>query len=252
MDALGIEKKISTELRSLGLRESGVVLVHSSLGSLGQVPGGPETVIRGLWDALGPEGTLLMPALSYETVNADNPVFDVVRTPSNVGRIPEYFRTRAGSIRSINPTHSVSGIGPQAELLLNKHILDESPCGPNSPYRLLSGFKGQILFIGCGLCPNTSMHGVEELVNPPYLFGSMNTYKIIFPDGKETQIKCKRHNFKGYRQRYDRIESLLPKEGLKTGQVLNAKVQILESKIMWEKGYEAISKDPLYFVEKIE
>ena len=33
-------------------------MVHSSLSSMGYVPGGPETVISGLLEALGPDGTL--------------------------------------------------------------------------------------------------------------------------------------------------------------------------------------------------
>ena len=32
---------------------------------------------------LGPEGTLMLPTLSYLYANRDNPVFDVRRTPSN-------------------------------------------------------------------------------------------------------------------------------------------------------------------------
>jgi len=81
--------------------------VHTSLRSLGKVPGGAETVVRGLLYALGENGTLLTPALSYASVGVNNPVFDVLHTPSCVGALPEYFRTRPGTIRSVHPTHSV-------------------------------------------------------------------------------------------------------------------------------------------------
>jgi len=57
--------QIANDLKALGLREGGVLLVHASLRSLGKVPGGAETVVRGLLHALGEKGTLLMPALSY-------------------------------------------------------------------------------------------------------------------------------------------------------------------------------------------
>jgi len=57
--------EIAEALQQLGVRPGGVLLVHSSLSSLGYVPGGPETVIQALLKALGPGGTLLMPALSY-------------------------------------------------------------------------------------------------------------------------------------------------------------------------------------------
>ena len=103
---------IAAALRSLGVRRGGSLLVHSSLRSLGRVPGGAETVVRGLLAALGEDGTLLMPALTYEFVRSHNPVFDVRGTPSNVGLIPEDFRLRPGTQRSIHPTHSVCAVGP--------------------------------------------------------------------------------------------------------------------------------------------
>ena len=100
---------ISEDLSALGVRRGGVLLVHSSLRSLGYVPGGAETVIRGLLHALGEEGTLLLPSLSYDHATPRNPYFDIRRTPSNVGAIAEYFRQRPGTLRSMHPTHSVCG-----------------------------------------------------------------------------------------------------------------------------------------------
>ena len=49
---------IAAELRSLGVRPGGVLLVHSSLSALGYVAGGPEAVVDALQEAVGPEGTL--------------------------------------------------------------------------------------------------------------------------------------------------------------------------------------------------
>ena len=242
------QKRIAEDLLASGLRR-GVVLVHSSLRSMGYVPGGGETVIRGLSDALGPDGTLLMPALSYEYVDAARPLFDVLRTPSNIGMIPEIFRTRPGTMRSIHPTHSVCGIGAQAERFLENHHLDETPCGAHSPYRILRDYEGQILFIGCGLKPNTSMHGVEELVEPPYLFGPTITYRVNLPGGNELQLKCRRHDFAGWAQRYDRIGPLLKDDGLKIGTVLAATIHLLECRPMWERAQAALQRDPFFFVE---
>ena len=108
------------------------LLVHSSLRSLGPLDGGAEMVVQSLLEALGPQGTLLMPALSYRTVGPQSPVFNVTTTPSCVGALPEYFRTRPGTLRSVHPTHSASGLGPQAQDLLGEHIRSTTPCGPYS------------------------------------------------------------------------------------------------------------------------
>ena len=251
MDSREAQERIARDLSTAGVRQGGILLVHSSLSSLGQVPGGPETVMRGLIDALGPQGTLLLPALSYESVGAAYPLFDVLRTPSCVGAIPEYFRTRPGTVRSVHPTHSVCGIGPQAASILGDHHLDETPVGEHSPLRKLRDLGGQVLFLGCGLRPNTSMHGVEELARAPYLFGDMVTYRIIHADGRETNMRCRHHGFGTWHQRYDRLESLLTVgEEIRIGKVLAATAHLLEARPMWTRALAALEKEPLHFVER--
>ncbi len=244
-------QRITSDLLGCGLRRGGVALVHSSLKSLGPIPGGPETVIRGLQEALGPEGTLLMPALSYRYVNAAAPYFDLRSTPSNIGALPEFFRLREGTIRSLNPTHSVCGIGPLAEALLGRHQLDSTPCGPNSPFRLLKERQGQILMLGCGLRPNTSMHAIEELVEPPYLFGGVVTYHCRNREEIQMEILNRRHHFEGYEQRYDRVEGLLRGGELKTGRVLDACIHIIETDPLWIRAEQALRANPFHFVDRI-
>ena len=244
--------QIANDLTALGLREGGAVLVHSSLRSLGPVPGGAETVVRGFLRALGKDGALLMPALSYAYVGVNSPVFDVLQTPSCVGALPEYFRKRPGTIRSVHPTHSVCGVGAKAENLLEKHHLDTTPCGENSPFRRLRDVKGQILFLGCGLRPNTSMHAVEELVEPPYLLGDPVDYRIALATGKEMKMRVRRHSFVGWKQRYDRLGPLLDEDGLKKGKVLEATVDLVDCEQMWERALTALKKNPFFFVEKTQ
>ena len=57
-------KTIADGLRQIGIQKGDVLLVHSSLKSLGRVAGGADTVINALIDTIGPEGTLVMPAAS--------------------------------------------------------------------------------------------------------------------------------------------------------------------------------------------
>jgi aminoglycoside 3-N-acetyltransferase len=243
-------KQIAAQLRACGVTPGGVVLVHSSLKALGPVPGGPRTVIAGLQDALGPAGTLLMPALSYVSVTPAQPVFDVTKTPSNVGAIAEQFRTMPGVRRSAHPTHSVCGIGRQADALLAHHCQDTSPCGPHSPFTLLPKYNGTILFLGCGLQPNTSMHAVEELVEPPYLFGAVVRYRIIHPDGHETFMDVRTHNFAGWSQAYERVAKLLTNDELRCSRVLEATVYLMQSAALWLKAVAALRQDPFFFVTR--
>ena len=243
--------RIAGTVQAAGVRPGGVLLVHSSLRSLGKVPGGAATVIAGLRQALGPAGTLLMPALSYAAVTRERPRFDLTLTPSNVGIIPETFRRQPGVLRSLHPTHSVCGSGPVAAALLCEHGQDATPCGPHSPFHRLPEVDGQILMLGCGLAPNTSFHGIEEMVVPPYLYGEAVEYELIDGDGVRTVKRYLSHGFDGYAQRYERIGALLAAPALRTGRVLAATVYVLDAAAMWTAALGALRRNPLAFVERI-
>jgi aminoglycoside 3-N-acetyltransferase len=245
-----VVRRIADDLSGVGVRQGGVLLVHSSLRALGHVPGGAETVILGLLDALGSGGTLLMPALSYDHVTRTHPVFDVRRTPSNVGAIPEFFRTRPGTRRSVHPTHSVCGVGPLTDALLADHHLDSTPCGSHSPFHYLPDCGGQLLMLGCGLQPNTSMHAIEEMVKPPYLFGPPLTYHLVLADGQVQSKTHLRHAFAGWVQRYDRVAPLLDGNDLRSGSVLAADVFLIEVLALWDAALAALRQDCFYFVDK--
>lgn len=140
--------RLAADLRRAGIREGCPVLIHTSLSALGHVDGGADTVIDALLDAVGPEGTLVIPTLSYLYTNADSTNFDVAKTPTNLGTIPETFRLRPGVARSMHPTHSCAALGPQTLALLGEHRHDRSPVGENSPFRKVRDLEGQVAFLG--------------------------------------------------------------------------------------------------------
>ena len=246
---------IRAGLEALGLTRGDVVMLHSDLRRLGRprelvrLPNcGADLLIDAFLETLGPDGTLLLPALSYKSVHADQPLFDVRSTPSCVGSIPEIFRRRGGTLRSVHPTHSVCGVGRRAEELLRDHHLDTTPVGPRSAFRRLRDCGGKVVMFGCGLRPNTSMHGVEELIEPPRFLGPEVTYRLIHADGRETAMTCLRHDFFGWTQRYDRLGPLLEGDGMVTGRVGRATVHVLDCRQLWARGLEALRRDPLFFV----
>jgi aminoglycoside 3-N-acetyltransferase len=244
-------QKISNELQAIGVRPGGVLMVHSSLKSLGWVPGGAETVIQALLFALGTDGTLLMPALTYGTVGSSNPCFDLRSTPSCVGIIPETFRLRAGTKRSLHPTHSVCASGSLAKQLLTPHQEDSTPCGPNSPFHRLPDFDGQILMLGCGLLPNTSIHALEEIVKTPYALKAPMVYTLINENGEEIKKAYSPHHFAGYTQRYDRVTRILKHPDLRTGSVMKAHSHLMDAVALKNAGLIALEDNPLFFVEPI-
>lgn len=149
--------------RGLGLDSGDGVLVHSSLSSLGRVDGGAETVVDALRDAVGDDGTVMMPTFT----RYDRP-YDPDTSPSTVGAITEAFRKRPAAVRSTHPTKSVAAIGPNATSLVDDHDLRNS-IGPGSPiHRLIDERCGAILLLGVDHTSNSTLHVAERLADLPY------------------------------------------------------------------------------------
>ena len=246
-------KQIAADARALGVREGSVLLVHSSLKSLGRQGLTPAHVIEGLRLALGDHGTLVFPTLSYMSCGpAHSLTFDVKNTPSCVGAIPEYFRTSVeGAKRSLCPTHSCAAIGELQEAVVGGHHLDNTPCGPNSPFHRVMELDGSILFLGCGTNCNTSMHAIEELSRPDYLFEECYTYTMVKEDGSTYEQPCYAHDFKGVYQAYSRMENILTDKELQKGNVLSASCHLMRAVPLWEKADAKYREDPHSFIGKL-
>jgi len=148
-----------------------VVLFHSSLSSMGTVVGGPNTVVDGFLQAVGPTGTVCVPTLWWYV--ADPPLrledWDIATSPSYPGLITETFRQRPDSVRSDNPTHSISAIGARAVELTADHGSDGlRPCifgdrafARVSPWQRLWDWNAAYCFIGVDFSVNTMGHLCE-------------------------------------------------------------------------------------------
>ncbi len=246
--------QVTEDLERLGVIPGDILMVHSSIKSLGIFDGGLEAITTGFLNAIGSKGTLLMPSLCWTITT--NEIFDPKSTASIVGVLPEYFRQRQGTIRSIHPTHSVSGIGSLANDLIEDHVLDRTPCGAHSPFRKITQTNGKIVMLGCGLRPNTTMHALEEFVVPPYLFGPETIYHLRFPDGSIRNIYYRAHNFLGWEQRYDRISELQSSLKsccfIKSGYVLQAYTYLIDARGLRQAVLDMLLKNPLFFVDKTE
>ena len=156
------------DFRALGIRPGMNLLVHSSLRRVGPVEGGADTVIDALLEVLGPEGTLMMSAVSGN-VTENQPVFDVRLTPATVGTLPNVFRKREGAVRSLHPIHSIAALGPKAEFFTGGHLECNTPWSPGSPYGKLMRNEGSILFLGTNFTCNTCIHALEIEARVPGL-----------------------------------------------------------------------------------
>jgi len=161
---------LRTTLHRLGVKSGDVVMVHSSFDRFAGFSGKPSDVIRVLQEVVGPMGTLLMPTLPFTGTAVDyisrGMIFDVRRTPSQMGLLTELFRRSPDVSRSVHPTHSVAAWGARTTDMLSNHHLARTPCGEGSPFARLLEHDGRFLSLGAGIESMTFFHYVEEVLEP--------------------------------------------------------------------------------------
>jgi len=167
---------LGADLRQLGLAAGDVVIVHSSLKSIGYISGGPMALLQALMDVLTDRGTLVMPAHSgnlsdpanwenppvpaawWPVIRQHMPAFDPARTPtSGIGWAAEQFRTWPNVLRSHHPAVSFAAWGAQAAAIAAGHSLDFG-LGERSPLARLYELDARVLLLGAPHGSNTSFH----------------------------------------------------------------------------------------------
>jgi len=187
-------KSLTEDMASLGVKRDGVMLVHSSMKSIGEVEGRADTVLDVLMDYFKEDGLLVFPTLTWSNVNDRQPYYNVRETPSVVGILPQLFRQRPGVRRSLHPTHSLAAYGPEAEVFVEGHERFDSPAAMFSPWRRLVGLKAKILFLGASIAHNTFLHGVEEWGHGfNILTESKQQLVSIDYDGRKIPVPSRRH-----------------------------------------------------------
>lgn len=227
---------IISGLRQLGVQPGMVLMVHSALAAFGEVEGGAGTVIDALIEAVGPTGTLMMPAMGGA------PIFDVDETRSHVGEITDRFWRRANVKRSIHPTHSVAGIGPLVEQIIAAHLDQPTAIGPDSPWgRIAQMENGHILFLGCDQDRNTLLHTAEDLANGAYL----NTFRRDYYDESRNVKTLVMERFPGPHRDFIQLDRLfLDAGGMRVQKIGNAVCRLMNAHAILDLALEALHRDP--------
>jgi aminoglycoside 3-N-acetyltransferase len=153
------------ELRGLGVRAGSVLVVHTSYRAVGPVEGGLAGLIAALRSVLGPDGTLVMPAMSAS--RRPDP-FDPATSPTwHMGVVSETFWRMPGVLRSEHPTSSFAALGPHAGEITAPQSL--SPIsGLDSPIGRVYQLGGTTLLLGVDHDKNTLIHVAEAIADVPY------------------------------------------------------------------------------------
>ncbi len=210
------EKDIEQALGEFRLDPPKILMVHSSLSSLGYVVGGIKTVINALkvWN---PGGTLAMPAHSYCYPHDDGiaPIFDLRCTSSRVGAITEAFWRQPGVRRSNHPTHSLACYGPHAESLTSHHAQCDTPCGKGTPYKRLVDEDAAVLMLGASLDSYTLFHTAEDSAEVPYLYHDEPvSLRYLNPTSGQPQSLLMRRQDMSITRRFRNMGTWLEERGL--------------------------------------
>ena len=201
-------------LITVGVAPGDTVFAHSSLRAFGHVGGGADTVIDALMEAVGPAGTVVMPAFTWDSFHDKaGVVFDMVRTPSETGRITEVFRQRPGVVRSPHICHSVAAAGASAA-----EVTRDSPSvyAQGGPFDALLRLNAWNVFLGVSFGSCTALHMAEEQARVPYRQNrDFRDCRVIHPDGSATASASVEFLRKqGYWNDFSRVEAVFEREGV--------------------------------------
>ena len=250
------KRRLMRDFRALGLSAGDIVIVHSSLSSIGYVEGGADTVVEALIQSVSPGGTVLFPTNVFrgsvtEFLQKVHDI-DLREYPSQLGAITRAACRHPHSFRSLHPSHPVVAIGPQAHDIISRHPFAEGPCGKLSPYHEIAGRKGKILLLGVSSASNTTLHTVEEIA-APYIFprGKPFIVPTTAMNGERADVTVKPYVV-GLQRDFCQTEAPLLRRGiLRLGKVGNAVSRLIESDRMIKRVTAQVRKDPEYLTLRI-
>ena len=245
------QEELKESLLSAGIQPGDHLMVHASLSKMGFIEGGADTVVEVLKEMVGAEGLILMPTSPIARLQLDyvsaNPLFDVLATPSAMGKVSEVFRTSDGVVRSYHPTEPVAAWGAQAYEYIKDHTNKNTPYHWDSPYGKLIQHGGKILYIGVTLDnAGTHLHTLEDAIDVgvPVYYAQEFRLPVHDYEGKELIITTKVHNPEYSKKR--RCDELLPmflREGVyREVYIGKAKTLVFDAKKMFDVMVSAFTE----------
>jgi aminoglycoside N3'-acetyltransferase len=208
------------QLQELGVQPGGVLLVHTSFSKVKPIEGGPMGLISALQIALGNDGTLFMPSMSYD----DDHPFDKTQSPCpEMGVVADTFWRLPDVLRSDN-NHAFAAKGPLAQQILAHHPID-IPHGIDSPVGRVYELDGQVLLLGVDHTSNTTIHLGENQAGVRY---SRDKCITILKDGEP--IRFDYREIDHCCQKFALVDNWLGEMNLqKYGKVGNADARLIRS-----------------------
>ena len=160
------KREIYDSLERLGAPRDAVVIMHTSLRSVGEIEGGTMALLDTMIEYFTGEGGLFcVPTHTWHRL--DNPVtLDMLASDTCLGAFSDLAAADPRAYRTENPTHSMVIFGDRDRAVDFARGEDsvETPTSPLGAYARLSEVGGKILLVGVGQMKNTFIHAVEEML----------------------------------------------------------------------------------------
>lgn len=165
-------------LRTQGIGEGSLIIVHSSYGAVKGSGLTPDEMIDKLLGLIGRTGTLAMPVIRHYAeepavedeikANLDDVVsiYDVETTPITTGVLPKRLHARQGSVTSRFPLNPMCALGPMAEEMMADNLNGNSPHDEHSAWKFCADHGAIIIGLGIDLAHYLTMIHVAEEAYP--------------------------------------------------------------------------------------
>jgi aminoglycoside 3-N-acetyltransferase len=231
---------LTRQLHGLGVEPGGVLLVHTSFRAVRPVEGGVQGLIGTLREALGPDGTLVMPSYTGD----DEEPFDAKATAASpdLGIVADAFWRLPGVGRSDHP-QAFAAVGSQAEAI-TADPLPLPPHIPASPVGRVHDLDGQVLLLGVGHDANSTLHLAELMAGVPY---RVPKHCTVLRDGHPVRIDYAENDH--CCERFALADDWLRASGQQSeGRVGHAHARLARSRHIVAVAREHLARDPLLFL----
>jgi aminoglycoside 3-N-acetyltransferase len=160
------------------VKKGDTLFIHSSMRNL-YLDFDKKEILGVLQESVGETGTLAFPCWHFniraeEYIRENDPVFDIKKSPSAMGKIPDELRLDPSASRSFHPTNSVVARGPNAQRLTEGHETGIYPCGEQSPFFKLIELNAKIIGVGVTVDNLTFVHTVEDTMKGEFPIKTRN------------------------------------------------------------------------------
>ena len=255
------KRKCIEALQNIGLTYGDIVMIHSSLRTIGGIEGvsysdkeGYCETIFDIFDAvldLKNKGTIVVPTFTLSYARHQQPfIYETSPADPSLGIFAEFVRNQKESLRSLHPLLSLCAFGYHKEIICS----EVSKCcyGWNSPFHRLYENRAKILLLGVNFQKMSFIHHIEYMAGVSHYYNKAY-FTPAYKDGKELPLPYSA-GVRYYNNKVDpffeRMENYMIEKGsAPEGRFGEAKTMLTSIRDVYDQGFEMLQKNPCFFIK---